>query len=506
MRINNTRQMKLGAAITYITIIANAMVGLLVSPYILKVLGAASYGVYKTVGSLSSALVILDLGIGSTLMRYIAKYRARGENEKIGPFISLMICQAAIIIPVVVAVEAIVYCRIDHIYAQKFSAEEIAMAKQMFLVLSASVILGIVESLITGILTGYNDFVWANGTKLTKVLLRIGAVFVLLPIVKNALVLVYITLTLTALSVLTQLLRVKTKYVRKLKFAPGRCEKGVFKESFLYTLLTFLSVIAVQVNGNLDNVLVGALCGAKEVAVYSFALVIFGMFEQLSTSISGVALPTVSQLVARDSWREDTQKFIVKMGRVQFMLLGAVAVGFAVLGRQFISLWLGDAYQDVYVLTLILMVPSMFELCVNGCLTVLRAKNLLAFRTWILMISTLMNLAISVFGMSRIGYFSAALGTAASFLIGSVVVMNVYYHKKLRFRMFAIYGGIMSRTWLCLLLAGGAIIVSSHFFRDSWGAFIVNILIFAVVYGGALLAFGFRKEEKAQVLKILGKG
>ena len=63
---------------------------MLVTPYIIHTVGAGSYGVYRTVASLSSSLMVVDLGLGGTVQRYIAKYISFGENKrKIGNFISM---------------------------------------------------------------------------------------------------------------------------------------------------------------------------------------------------------------------------------------------------------------------------------------------------------------------------------------------------------------------------------------------------------------------------------
>lgn len=49
-------------------------------------LGDSGYGVYKTIASFSSTLLVMDLGIGTTVMRYTAKYRAEENKEEIGNF------------------------------------------------------------------------------------------------------------------------------------------------------------------------------------------------------------------------------------------------------------------------------------------------------------------------------------------------------------------------------------------------------------------------------------
>lgn len=503
MKTKEKNQIKYGALISYVLIIGNALFGLLVTPYVLRMLGNSAYGVYKSIGSFSSSMVILDLGIGGTLMRYIAKYRANLQDEKIGPFVSMMVCEAGVLLPMIALVEFVLYCQLDRLYAGSFSASELALAKQMYVILSVSVLFTIIENFLNGIITGYNNFVLGNGMKLLKLAARIILIFALLPINKSALFLVAISLMLSVAGTVVQLVYICFHHPIKLTFNRKMWEKGVLKESFTYTLLMFLTIASAQVNGELDNVIVGAFCGANQVVIYSFGLVIWKMFEQLSTSVSGVVLPTVSKIIVQDDWETKAQDFIVKIGRIQFILLGAAAVGFAVLGKEFISLWLGNGFEDVYLIVLILMVPSLFELCVNVCLAVLRAKNMLGFRTVVLVLSTVLNLVVSIAGIRLIGYFSAALGTAISFLVCSLLIMNGYYHKMFGFRMFHIYGRIMKGTWLCQIVAGAILLVTSHYWNGSWFAFAGNVIIFAMVYTGALLLCGSTKEEAGQIKKYL---
>jgi O-antigen/teichoic acid export membrane protein len=256
-------------------------------------------------------------------------------------------------------------------------------------------------------------------------------------------------------------------------------------------------------NNNLDNVVIGALQGAEFVSVYSMGLLIFGMFEHLSTAISSVMLPTVTNVLRQEDGLQRVQKNIVQAGRIQFALLGAALVGFAVLGRDFVGLWLGAGYEDVYPIALVLMIPAILELCVNVCLAVLRAKNMLGFRTIVISCTTVLNAVITIVGVHFYGYMAAAVGTAVSFIVGSLIIMNIYYHTRLSFNMIKIYREIFRGTWICLLLAGSAILASSCFLpRDCWWAFCVNAGVYCVVYVTTMLLFGLNKQEKKSMLVL----
>ena len=46
---------------------------LLLTPFIIRTLGQAEYGVYKLVSAVNAYLLLLDLGIGTAVTRYIAQ-------------------------------------------------------------------------------------------------------------------------------------------------------------------------------------------------------------------------------------------------------------------------------------------------------------------------------------------------------------------------------------------------------------------------------------------------
>ena len=74
-------QLKTGAALNYVVILLNIAVGLLYTPYMLRMMGQSEYGLYSLVASVISYLTVLDLGLGNAVIRYTAKYRAEGKTK-----------------------------------------------------------------------------------------------------------------------------------------------------------------------------------------------------------------------------------------------------------------------------------------------------------------------------------------------------------------------------------------------------------------------------------------
>lgn len=495
-------EVKWGVILSYLLIIINSVYGLMLTPYIVTSVGDMEFGVYKSISSLSTSLMVLDLGLGGMVMRYVAKYRAEQEKEKIRKLISMALGEGALLMALIVAVCTGVYFLIPRIYASGFSGEQVQLAQNLFLIMACNLILHIVENVQNGIISGYNRFAVGNGLKLMRVVLRIILICALLYAFESSLFLAVVDLGLTILLIVCEYIYIRFGLHVSIRISFRGWDLSLFGESFKYTMLLFLTSIAAQINNNLDNVIIGAVSGPNLVTVYSMGLLIFGMFEHLSTAISGVMLPTVTNILNEKDGMQRVQRTIIQAGRVQFLLLGAALAGFAVLGKDFIYLWLGEGYEDVYAITLILMVPALFELCVNVCLAVLRAKNMLGFRTGVLFSTTLLNVIVTVVGVYFFGYLAAAVGTALSFVIGSLIIMNVYYNKKLSFHMLSMYREILRGTWLCIILAGGATYASSRwlFTRTSWGDFLANVAVFGAVYAVTMLLFGLNRQEKKFVL------
>lgn len=492
-----SNQVKIGVIFSYILIVLNTLYGLFITPYMIGQLGTSEYGVYKTITSLSSSLMVLDLGIGSTVMRFVAKYRAEKDEDSIPNFLAMSLLQAAALCVIILVIGVGVLFSIKPAYSETFSQNELQKAQVLFCVLLINMIFHVFENVINGVITGCNKFVFGNGIKVIRLIFRVLLIIILLAVYSSSVVLVLIDLAITIIFLFIEIMYV----LKNLKITPKytHWNRVLFFETGKYTVLIFLTSIAAQVNNNLDNVIIGAISGPKPVTVYSMGLVIFAMYENLSTSVSGVMLPTVTNLIEEDKSGIKLQSLIIKAGRVQFMLLGAAVIGFACIGKDFINAWLGKGFEDVYIITLILMIPSLFDLCVNVCLSILRARNKLVFRTFVLFASTILNATVTIIAVKYWSYIGAAFGTAASFVIGSLIIMNIYYCRELHLPMLKIYKKITGGIWLCIVISGAALFFVSRYVNGNWMAIMINIAFFCIVYGITLLAFGLTPEEKKSI-------
>ena len=487
-----------GTTISYVLIAINALYGLVVTPFIVSQIGDASFGVYKAIAALSSSLMIIDLGLGGTVQRYIANYRARKEPHRIGNFVFMALFEAAILSFAALVIIIGVYYNIDTIFKQGLTNEEIRLAKQLFIILGVTIILHIFENVMNGVLTGCGCFIISNGLRLFRVLIRFCGTFFLLFLWKSPIALVVLDCALVLFLLLFECIYSKKSLFLKIHFS--HFDKPVFKESLVYSLMMFLTAMASQMNGNLDNIVIGAFMTSKDVAVYSISIIIFSMFQEIACSISGLMLPKVSFLI--QDGISGAKDYMISIGRIQFILIGAVFGAFIVLGKDFIHLWMGDSYMPAYYIALILMGPAILELCVNVCLSILRALNKLKFKTSVTIAMMVFNAALTIIGVKFWGYYMAAIATSMSIFLGSVLAMGLYYHKVFNFNMIKIYMSIFSRTFLCITISSIVTFLVIFIFSDSLVRLVVGSLVFITVYLLLLYYYGLNETEKEKVFSI----
>lgn len=496
---NGKHQVIGGAFLSYILIILNAMYGFIVFPFILSKIGQSEYGVYKIVTSFTTALMIMDLGISSTIQRFIAKFIAEKNKERLENYLAMMLIQLLILLIFVGSIGFLLYSSVSNLFDFSFTLEEISKANQLYILLIFSLLLTIVSNFLSGIVTGFNKFIFVNLINVIFLFLKVILIVLILSKYKNSVILVYIDIFINVLSILFKSIYLKKNLSINIHFV--KFDKSLFKESLIYMFLMFLSAIINQVNGNLDNVVIGAIIGSSAVAIYSFSIVIESAFEKFAVAISKVMLPTVVNQIEQGDSLEKLEDTVIKVGRLQFMLCGAILAGFIVIGKEFIVLWLGKEYLDIWLISLIIMIPRLVELIENVYLSILRAKNKIGFRTIGLFCMTLVNLLITIVGTRLWGYIAAAIGTSLSIIVFELIIMNYYYYKMDLHPLRTILK-IVDKIIFCIIVPSFVVYFTKNFFIDGWISLIIQIIIFMIIYVILLLIFGLNMNEKLALSKV----
>ena len=488
------KQIKSGAILSYLLIFVNTLYGIVFIPFLVSRLGDGEYGVYKIIGSLIGSITVLDLGIGGTVLRYIAKFNAEKDEKNLSNFSAMALIQATVLSAIMIFVCGIIYFYIDDFYASSLSVVELKKAKQLFVLFVGILVLNTYEKVFFNIIAGCGIYRVANSLKLLRILLKVLFSWLAISKFPNSIMLLIVDIVLLILIMLVQFIYISKVIKIKIKFI--RWDNILFKDSMKYTIIIFFHSIAVQFNGNLDNMVIGSVIGASAVTVYSIGLQLYGMFEQFAVAFSDLMLPSVSKQIAEGDTLESLENTVIKVGRFEFIALGGAFGAFIIIGKEFINLWLGSGYSWAWDVAVILMFPTIFPLVQNVCISILRAKNKMGFRTVVVCLMAVFNLLITVLGVKHFGVFAACVGTAISLVLANIIVMNIYYIKVIKLNIFRIFRQIFSKIIICIIISTFALWGIDNYIFGSWIDWVIKAGIYILVYGILLLIYGLNENEK----------
>ena len=198
----NSKEIKNGAMLSYLLIIVNTCYGLFFTPFLISSLGDGEYGVYKIIGSFIGSLTILDLGIGSTVLRFAAKFYASDEKIELGNFAAMAMIEATAISAIMVLVSIAAYFRIDNIYDRSLTPAELGKAKQLFLLFAVILVLSTFEKVNFSLVAGCEHYAFANGLKLSRLIAKLLLSVLILHRVADSAVLLWIEIVLLVIAMI----------------------------------------------------------------------------------------------------------------------------------------------------------------------------------------------------------------------------------------------------------------------------------------------------------------
>lgn len=500
MKVN---QLKAGALMSYVSIVITIVIGLLYTPIMLRLLGQSEYGLYSLIGSVVGYLSILDLGLGNAIVRYTARNRVLGDKDAESNLNGMFLVLYSLIGVLTLIIGAVLYFHIDTMFGTTLTAAEMEKAKIMMLLLIANLAVSFPLSIFGSIMQAHERFVFV---RLIAILRSIINPCIMLPLLfwgygSVSMVVVNTVLNISCLLInVVYCFRVLHTKVYFKKFDVILC-----KEIAAYSFFIFLNVVVDKVYWSTGQFILGIVSGTVVVAVYAVAMQLNTMYIMFSNAVSGVLLPRITMLVANNSSNDELSQVMIKVGRVQYVIIVYILSGFILFGEAFINLWAGSNYIDAYYILLMVIIPITVPLIQSVGITILQAKNRNAFRSVVYLSIAILNVLVSIPLAQLWGGFGCAVATGASLLIGNVVIINIYYYRQIGLNIPLFWKDIarMSMPVVMSLLCGYGI---NHFIvQNSLLLLAGKIAIFSIIYSCLLWRLGLNQYEKDLFLSPVKK-
>lgn len=499
-------QLKAGVVLNYVVIILNTVVGLLYTPYMLRMMGQSEYGLYSLVASVIAYLTVLDLGFGNAIVRYTAKFRAEKKTEEQYEMFGMFFLLYLVIGIIAFGIGLGLYFNVGTLFGDTMTAVELDRARIMMLLLVGNLAFTFPMSIWGSIIQAYEDFIFQKSLNIFRIILNTAVMICLLHFGYKAVAMVVVQTIFNVLTLVLNFIYCRRKLNIHIYFRFKHFHWGFLKEVAIYSFWIFLNAIMDRVYWSTGQFVLGAMVGTAAVAVFAIAIQLEGMYMQFSTAISSVFLPKVTAMVATNRSRKDISDLFIRTGRMQYIVLAYILSGFIIFGRQFIELWAGAGYTDAYIISLLFFIPLTVPLIQNLGITILQARNEMKFRSVLYIIIALVSLAMQIVLTRYFGGIGCAMGVSGALVVGQILIMNVYYQRRQDLDIKTFWKEISKMSIIPIVLIFSSMLVIRHFFAlDSWGKLILGIAAFSLVYIPLFFRFSMTDDERNLFISMFHK-
>ena len=485
--------------IAYFTIALNVVSGLLYTPWMIAQLGDSDYGLYTLANSLIN-LVLFDFGLSAATSRFVAKYLAEGRQDQVNRILGAIYKLYFLIDAVILGVLVVIYFNLSTIYT-KLTPMEIDRFKVVFILSAVFALVNFPCVTFTGILNAYEKFV---SLKVADALYRIFSVVItVIALLMDgglyALVAVHVVVGLLTLAF--KFLVIKTKTPIKVNFFYK--EKGVFRELLGFSVWVTVSTLAQRLVMGVTPSILGMVYNTTAITGFGVVVLIENYIHIITTALNGMFMSRISRIFTQENYVKKLNDLIIKVGRFQLALNGLIVVGLLLLGKDFVSLWLGDGYGVVYYGILLVAVPGLFYYPLQIANTAMVMKNRVKIQAITNLVVGLVNVALAFVLARYYGVLGACISVCTAYNLRNIGYL-IAYKKILSLDIKRLCKECYLKLGLPMLITVVMGVGVNYLIPDTtWLTFVVKGIVVVTLYFVLLLFLGLNRGERSQIKTVV---
>lgn len=502
--INTKKQIRYGSIISYILIALNITLGLIYTPWIFKRIGSSNYGIYTLASSFIS-LFLMDFGMSSAVTRFVSKYRAlnneKAWNEVIGTAIKVYL----IIIIIIAIILSIIFFNLEFIYSN-LTSNELETFKVVYLITAFFVIICFPVNLCNGVLDAFEQFILL---KISDIINKLGTVLVTMIALLlgggiSALVLINGIFNLFTL--LLKILIIK----KKTPIHPTFVKSKELIEMLSFSAWTTVQSISQQMIFNLIPSVLAMVANTMSITLYGFANTIEGYVYNITYAINGLFISEISRILKNKKNAIDILPLMIKVGRINQSVISLLLIGLTVLGKEFIVLWLGNEYKDLYYSIILLSIPYFISASQQIAASSIVVLNKVKYTAIITFLTGIINIILSYFIAGKYGVIGVCAVTCAVFFL-KIFLQNIIYIKFLEIKLQIFFKEcnlkMLIPTFISLLTS---LLLNNYTLNKfgqctNWFYFFLKVFFIILDYIFIMWLIGWNKYEKKLLFSFFKK-
>lgn len=493
-------QIKLGGILSYVSLGLSNILVIIYTPFVLRMMGQSEYGLYSLVLSVVSYLSLMDFGFGAALVRYISLYRSKNQTEKLPALYGMFICLYVVIGLFCFLLGIGLFFSTNQFFGNSLTPLELEKAKIMILIIIVYLSLSFPFSIFAAIITANERYVFQKILAIVRSILTPLLMIPLLLLGYKSIAMAAVAVAVGVLIIIANVWFCLSKI--KIKILFKNFEFPLLKEIFWFSVFVFAKMILERIYWSSGQFMLGATIGTVAVAIFSIAIQMKGYYESFSQAIGNLFLPRLTSMVANRSSKNLISETFVKVGRIQFHIIGFILCVYILIGEKFIVLWAGENYISAYKISLFIMIPYTIPLIQSIGNSLIQAYNVQKPLVITFLITTLLTIGISFLLIDNYGAKGCAIALAVAIIVGEVIIMNWFYWKRLEINIPFFWKEILKIAIVMLSLTIVFSVLISFFVINSLTSLVGFVLLFSLVYFPIIYLVAMNTYEKGLLLSI----
>lgn len=430
-------KIKSSIAISFVVKGLNIFVSLMLVPLTIRYVNPSQYGIWLTISSIISWFSFFDVGFGNGLRNKFAEAVAKGKHKLARIYVSTTYATLSIIIGVVFVFFLLVNPSLkwdEILNAPSDMASELSV---LALIIFTFFSLQFVLQLLNTVLTANQEPAKASLFSFLSNVFSLIIIAILAKYTSGSLI--YLGLSLGLTSIVVLLFASIWFYAHKYRvYAPSiRFVRFKFSKQLMTLGLKFFVIqIAVVILYQTSNIIISQLFDPSKVTPYN---IVYKYFAVVPMVFSIIITPFWSAFT--EAWvKKDITwiKGIMKKLRLSWLVACVICIVMVLFSGFVFKFWIGDEIEVAFNLTIFMALYVIVNLF-NGIYSqFLNGVGTLNLQLLISVISSLINIPLSVFLCKSFGTHGVILSTTIVSLIG-VIVYPIQFKKIINNRAIGIW-------------------------------------------------------------------
>ncbi len=405
--------------------IVPAVAAFVAVPITVRGLGASEYGLLALTGSLTGYLGLMEMGLGSAIMRYLSYYRALNEGRPMLAVISfgLRWFSAAGAIGGVFLWLAAPWLATSVL---KVPAGLLPTAITVIRLTGVNFFLGLVVSIGPAIPQSFLRYDISSAVAATWGTLSSAGPAVIVTLGYGLIAIVIFSIVINALAIVVYA-AIAIRLFGDVARSAGPPWREIRRKTLSFAGMSALNSAGYTVAQQTNRLVVGIAGGVAAAAYYQVPYVLASRVSDLLTAVAQVLFPTAAAMFARDD-REGVRSLYLRSSRLFFLVNMSGSVGLCVLAHPLLRYWVSDSYarEGAVALALFALAQAFHSAAMAASYV-----NLSAARPAINLVFSTMSSAICLAAVYPLTVRYGVNGAAAAMVLSSAnVPYFLYYSQK----------------------------------------------------------------------------